>query len=117
MSKYLLAIYGSTEVWDGMDEAAWERLREAHGTLIGELIASGEFVDTSELAVENSKVVRTRDGETIVTDGPFVESREILGGYYLVDVVDEARAIEIAARLVEAEFAPIDVRPIVNHES
>ena len=114
--KYMLAIYGSTEVWNGMDPQAWERLGAAHGALIAELRASGEFIDTHELDVNNATVVRTANGDTLVTDGPFVESREILGGYYIIDVVDDARAIEIAAKLVEAEFAPIDVRRIVEHK-
>ena len=116
MTKYMLAIYGSTQVWDAMDKAAWDRLGAAHGTLIGELRATGEFLETNELDVESAKIVRTANGETLVTDGPFVESREILGGYYLIDVVDEARAIQIAAQLVEAEFAPIEVRRVLDHE-
>ncbi|CAN5235517.1 hypothetical protein BH11ACT2_BH11ACT2_14430 [soil metagenome] len=59
-------------------------------------------------------MVRKANGATVVTDGPFVESREILGGFYFVEVVDESRAIEIAGKLVEGEFAPIEVRRVIG---
>lgn len=110
--RFMLNIYGSHEVWDAMDGAAWQRLEQAHSTLIGELRASGEFVETRPLSADQAKVVRRTDGVLTVTDGPFTELKEIVGGYYIVDCVDIDRATQIAGRLAEAEFAPIDVRLI-----
>jgi len=110
--KFMLNIYGSHEVWNAMDDAAWDRLHQAHGALIAELRESGEFIETHPLSVDDSRVVRRKDGALSVTDGPFVELKEIVGGYYIVDCIDIGRATQIAGNLVEAEFAPIDVRRI-----
>jgi len=114
--KYLLSIYGSTEAWDALtDEAIADRDR-THAEVISELSASGELIDTRQLD-DAGKVVRTTRGVPTVTDGPFTEAKEIVGGFYLVDCVDEARALEIAARFTEAEYAPIEVRPLVEHDA
>jgi hypothetical protein len=113
--RFMLNIYGSHAMWDAMGEAEWKKLGDAHGALITELRETGEWVETNELSIREAKVVRRKDGETIVTDGPFVETREIVGGYYIVDCVDLDRAVELAGKLYEAEFAPIDVRRIGSH--
>jgi hypothetical protein len=110
--RFMLNIYGSHEVWEAMDDDAWRRLEGAHASLIAELRASGEFVETHPLSADQARVVRRTEGILTVTDGPFVELKEIVGGYYIVDCVDIDRAAQIAGRLVEAEFAPIDVRLI-----
>jgi hypothetical protein len=79
-----------------------------------ELTASGELVDSNELGVPGARVVRTGGGVTRVTDGPFTEGKEIVGGYYLVDCASIDRAIEIASRFVEARYTPIEVRPLLH---
>lgn len=86
-----------------------QAFRAAHEGLIAELTASGELVDTHELSVDGAKIVRTGERPS-VADGPHVAATEWVSGYYLVDVVDEARAVEIAARLVEARHATVEVR-------
>lgn len=101
-------------------ESAWatgkgDELRAAHDAIIGELRASGEFIDTSELDMKAAKVVRTGDGLS-VTDGPFAETTEWIGGYYLVDCASLDRAVEIAALFVEARYAAVEVRALVEHE-
>lgn len=113
--KYLLSIYGSTQAWDALtDDDIAERDR-THAAVIADLRASGELIDTRQLD-DVGKVVRTSKGVPTVTDGPFTEAKEMVGGFYLVECASEARAIEIAARFTEAEYAPIEVRPLVEHD-
>lgn len=113
--KYLLSIYGNNEAWDALtDDDVAERDR-VHGEVIRDLRASGELIDTRQLD-DVGKVVRTSKGVPAVTDGPFTEAKEMVGGFYLVEVANEDRAIEIAARFTEAEYAPIEVRPLVEHD-
>ena len=112
--KYLLLIYGNHEAWNAMGEN-FAALNAAHENLLAELTASGELVDSNELDGLHSKIVRRNENdELLVTDGPFVESREIVGGYYRVDCESLDRAVEIAGRLEETRFSLVDVRPIVS---
>ena len=86
----------------------------AHVALQQELKASGEFVDTNELPVDNAKIVRTKGGVSEVTDGPFVEIKEIVAGYYIVECAGIGRATEIAGKLAEAEFGLVEVRQMTS---
>jgi hypothetical protein len=110
--KYMLLIYGNHAAWDAMTEQSQQELIQVHVSLQAELTASGELLDVNELPLQDAKIVRTSGGVPVVTDGPFAESKEILAGYYLVDCASVERAAEIAGRLVEAEFAPIEVRQV-----
>ena len=110
--KFMLLIYGNQTAWTTLSKNAIDRLELTHTTLISELTASGELIETNQLAVPEAKVVRTHEGVPLITDGPFTEGKEIAAGYYILDCIDIERATAIAARLAEAEFAPIDVRPI-----
>jgi hypothetical protein len=112
---YLLMIYEN--------EADFEKLSDAEkGKIFGEYFAftesikkSGHYVAGDALQpTMTATTVRVRDGKTLVTDGPFAETREQLGGYYLVDAkdLDEARAI--AARIPSARVGSIEVRPIMK---
>ena len=112
--KYLILIYGNYEGWGQLDEKGMARIMAAHNELEAELQASGEYIESNELRAEGAQYVRNVGGETIVTDGPFVEGKEIVAGYYFVEVASVERAAEIAGRLVEAEFAPIEVRPVTS---
>ena len=62
-----------------------------------------------------ARVVRIRDGQTVVTDGPFAETKEILGGYFLVDCKDLDQAIEIAERVPVVDRGSVEIRPLVTH--
>ena len=108
--KYMILIYGNMDAWNAMTPDSFSALMAAHGALQEELKASGEFVDTNELPAENAKIVRTRGGVSEVTDGPFVEIKEIVAGYYIVECAGLDRAIEIAGKLAEAEFGLVEVR-------
>jgi hypothetical protein len=113
--KYLLSIYGSEQAWDALTADDIADRDRVHGEVIRDLRASGELIDTRQLD-DGGVVVRTTAGVPAVTDGPFTEAREIVGGFYLVDVASQERAVEIAARFTEAEYAPIEVRPLVEHD-
>lgn len=112
MTKFMLLIYGNHEGWNAIDTDGAARIMAAHRSVTEELTTSGELVDTHELSTDGAKIVRTSDGESAVTDGPFVETKEIVAGYYIVDCASIERATELAGRLVESEFAPIEIRRI-----
>lgn len=100
-------------------EAAWAdgrsaELEEAHGAVIDELQQRGEFVDTNELDIENVTVVGHHEGVPVVSRGPFTEGTEYVGGYYIVDVADQDRAVEIAGRFAETRYSPIEVRRLMH---
>ncbi|MFD7155274.1 YciI family protein [Kribbella sp. NPDC059898] len=108
--KYMLLIYGNEETWDALHAQGIDGVMEQHHKLGAELKASGELVDDRGLTTANARVVRVREGVPAVTDGPFTEAKEVLAGYYVVDCADLDRATEIAARLPEAPYSPIEIR-------
>lgn len=87
---------------------------DAHKALFADLKASGELVDGNELDEEDATVIGTYRGEAIATRGPFTEGTEIVGGYYIVDVSSRERAVEIAERLAETRFSPVEIRRIMH---
>jgi len=109
--KHMLIIYGNTEAWDAMTDEDIRERDEAHAAVFRALAESGEFIDGAELSPLNARVVRRGS----VTDGPFTEGRELVGGYYIIDVVDTDRAVEIANRLREIDTSVVDVRQFVDH--
>jgi hypothetical protein len=110
--KYMLLIYGNEQAWNDLGEEGQARLNRTHAELQSELRSRGELIDTGELPPEYGRVVRTVGGVAAVTDGPYAETKELLAGFYLLDCDGIERATEVAGRLLEAEFAPIDVRQV-----
>jgi hypothetical protein len=112
--KYLLLIHMGPSIRDILSDAELEAVGAAHGPYIESLKASGEFVLTQALAdPSHSRTVRLRDGVPAVTDGPFIEAKEYLAGYYIVDCESEARAIEVASQMPDAKYTGVEVRPIM----
>jgi hypothetical protein len=112
--KVLALIYGAEGRWDSFTEEqrneVYERYR-AFGQQAGDKV-----VDGAELAsTRSATTVRVRDGETAVTDGPFAETKETLGGFYLVDADSEEQALEWAARIPAARHGKVEVRPVAQH--
>jgi len=106
--KYMLLIYGDPT-------APGEDLFPEYMKFTQEILDSGEMVAGDPLeAIETATTVRVRDGKRTSTDGPFAETKEVLGGYYIVDVKDLDRAIELAAKIPGARVGSIEVRPVVN---
>ncbi|MEO5901525.1 MAG: YciI family protein [Ilumatobacteraceae bacterium] len=112
--RYMLLIY--TNPTDVLDEAARATQMAGYWEFGQKIAASGELVVGEELqAVDVATTVRVRSGATTTTDGPFAETKEVLGGFYMVDVTDLDRAIEIAAQIPDSTRGSIEVRPIVDH--
>ncbi|RKR76591.1 YciI family protein [Frondihabitans australicus] len=114
--KYLILIHNEAATIESIPADLMAEYTRVHEAVIAELMASGEFVETDELEVPTAKQVRTDEsGAVTIVDGPYTEGREITGGYYQVDVATEQRALDIAARFVEARFAPVEVRRLVHN--
>ena len=117
--KYALLIYGDDSHWVDLPDEEKTRLRAEEMprwvALFGELQKADPDVSGHELDGRNTaKVVRVRDGERIVTDGPFAETKEIVGGLFLVDLPDLDEAIRLAALVPVAEHGSLEIRPVVR---
>jgi hypothetical protein len=109
--KYMLLIYGAEEAWTEDERRAC--MIESLG-ICDELAGQGKFLDASPLqSVKTAANVRVRNGRTLVTDGPFAETTEQLGGYYMLDLADLDEAIAVAARLPPAAKGTVEIRPLV----
>jgi hypothetical protein len=116
--KYLVMIHsnpGFQERWEALTEAEREEFGPAHFRLSDALAASGELVASEGLADPAlGRRVTRRDGRTTTGDGPFAEVKEHLAGFFLVDVADEARAVEIAGQVPDARWGLVEVRPVLD---
>jgi hypothetical protein len=116
--KYLLLIYNNFAAYDAMSEDERNAIFADVDQLLDDLKKSGEFVGGVGLAdVSQTKTVRVRDGVPAVTDGPFVEAKEQMGGYLIVDFETTERAVEIAANWPDARYFALEVRPIMDTAS
>jgi hypothetical protein len=110
--KYMLLVYGNEQAWD---EAEREQCYKDSAQVAHDLRAAGLDAVAAPLhPVATATSVRVREGERLVTDGPFAETREQLGGYFIVDVRDLDEAIAIAGRLPSARLGTIEIRPIME---
>src|ERR1700744_1112193 len=115
--QYLLMIYQSEAEYGKMDAATNQKMVEEYGVFTQSIIQSGNFKGADRLQpTSTATTVRVRDGKTLTTDGPFAETREQLGGYYMVEAKDLDTAIGIAARIPSARDGSIEVRPIWVYE-
>ena len=113
--KYLLLIYQNEPSWNALTEAERQQIYLEYRKLRGELEASGQFVTGSQLQpIATATSVRVRDGKELITDGPFAETHEHLGGYFLIEAKDLDEATSIAARIPSARAGTIEVRPLVE---
>jgi hypothetical protein len=113
--KFMLLVYMNPGAFDALPEDERTALRADFDELDRELKDSGEFIGGRALAdPATSKVVRVRDGVPATTDGPFAESKEQLAGYYVLDVENIDRAVEIAVRDPASRLWAIEVRPVMN---
>ena len=112
--KYMLLVYLDEQVLSD-EEREYCYVKSAQ--LTQDLNSTGQFVDASPLhPVSTATSVRVRDGKRLVTDGPFAETREQLGGYYLIDAANLDDAIRIAERVPPAQFGTIEIRPVMKIE-
>jgi hypothetical protein len=110
--KYLLLIYTAGQATNEHDRQC---CYEDASRLARDLDAQGKYLGANPLQpVSTATSVRVRDGQRLVTDGPFAETREQLGGYFLVDVPDLDEAVGIAARIPAARFGTVEIRPVLE---
>jgi hypothetical protein len=112
--RYILLIHGREQAWDDLSAEERAAQYERYGKLQREMEEHGHHVSGDEIAeAASAKLVRVREGRTIVSDGPFAETKEQLGGYFVVDC-DEETALRYAAEIPAAEGGTIEVRPLVE---
>ena len=110
--KYMLLIYDDPSLLPDSD-AAMEKVLAEYFAFTQEIVDSKEYVSGERLdGTDTATSVRVRSGKTATTDGPFAETKEHLGGFYIVDVTDLDRALELAAKLPAARIGAVEVRPI-----
>jgi hypothetical protein len=113
--QYMLLIYNPPGDWESLPAEQRQQVHEAYGTFTEELQTSGKMVAGDALqSISTATSIRVRDGETLTTDGPFAETKEVLGGYYLIDVDTIDEALEWAAKIPGAQYGTIEVRPVVT---
>ena len=111
--KYLLLVHHDEEAFGKFAEAKQSQMLEESVRLTHQLHADGQYLSASPLhPASTAAIVRVRDGKPFVTDGPFVETREQLAGYFLIDAKDLDDAIGIAARVPGARIGTVEVRPV-----
>jgi hypothetical protein len=111
---YLLLIYENEKIWTEMPEADRMRIYGEYRTYTDEIKQSGHWLGGNPLQpTHTATTVRVRDGKTAITDGPFAETREQLGGYYLVEARDLDEATRLAAGIPGAKLGSIEVRPVM----
>src|SRR5262245_36745520 len=112
--QYLLLIYANEAEADKVRETAMAEMMKDYRTFTQSIIESGNFKAGDALQrTSNATTVRVRNGKVMTTDGPFAETREQLGGYYLIEAKNLDEATAIAARVPSAKFGSIEVRPIM----
>lgn len=118
--KYALLVYSDQAAWSELseEEAAAARAESMPGwnTVFGELSQVDPTWDGKELdAATEAKVIRVRDGERLVTDGPYAETKEQIGGLFVTELPDLDEAIRIAGLIPAATYGSIEIRPLVEH--
>ncbi len=111
--QYLLMIYANEANEGATPPPELQSILAEYGLFTKGVMDSGAYVGSNRLRpTTDATTVRVRDGKALVTDGPFAETREALGGYYLVEAKDLDEATAIAAKIPSAKFGSIEVRPI-----
>lgn len=113
--KYMLLIYHEEQAWNDYSEAERQEIYGEYRQLMQDLETHGQCLAGDELQPANTATsVRVRDGKQMVTDGPFAETREQLGGFFLIEAKDLQEAISIAGRIPSARTGAVEVRPVVE---
>jgi hypothetical protein len=111
--KYILLVYHTEEVLNSVPDAKRQEMLAESVQLANQLHSDGHYFDAAPLhPVSTATCVKVRDGKPLVIDGPFAETREQLGGYFLVDARDLDEAIGIARRIPGARIGTVEIRPV-----
>jgi hypothetical protein len=113
--QYMLLIYDNETAIKSRTQAEMGEIFKAYQEFTQDIVRTGHFKAGDPLQPTNTATtVRSRQGKTMVTDGPFAETKEQLGGYYLIEAKDLDEAIALAARVPSAKYGSIEVRPIMK---
>ena len=113
--KYLCLIYDDEQQWQKFPKEVQDQYMGEYRAFGDSIKKSGQYVGANQLQPSHTAtIVRSRNGKVSTTDGPFVETKEQLGGYYLIDAKDLNDAIQVASRIPSAKSGSIEVRPVVE---
>jgi hypothetical protein len=113
--QYMLLIYSSEQAWQSASEAERQEMMGEYRKLAEDLQKSGVLLAADELdSASTAKTVTVQNGDRLVTDGPFAETKETLGGFYLVEADSEEQALGWAARIPAARHGKVEVRPVIQ---
>jgi hypothetical protein len=113
--KYMLLVHHDEEAFGKFSKTKRQQMLDESVQLTHQLHANGQYVSASPLQPAGTAVtVRVRDGKPTVTDGPFVETREQLAGYFLINAQDLDEAVRIATRVPGARIGTVEVRPLIE---
>jgi len=113
--KYILLVHHNEEVLGSLCKTHLQQMREESVRLANDINVSGHYLDAAPLEPVSTAVsLRMREGKRLVTDGPFAETREQLGGYFFIDAGDLDEALDIAARIPGARIGTVEIRPVME---
>jgi hypothetical protein len=116
--KYLCLIYDEESLWQKMSPDEMGKVMGEYNAFGEDIKASGHFIGGNALQPTSSATtIRVRNGKTITSDGPFAETKEQLGGYYLIEAKDLNDALQVASRIPGAKLGSVEVRPIMVFNS
>ena len=116
--RYLCLIYSDESQWEQMSKGDMSDMMGEYFAFTNEIKRSGHYVGGEELQpTQAATTVRVRNGKISTTDGPFAETKEQLGGYYLIQAKDLNDAIKVAARIPSVRVGSIEIRPIMEHNA
>ena len=113
--KYLCLIYDDEQQWQKLKKDEVDKIMGEYRAFSQSITKSGQFVGGYQLQpTHTATTVRSRNGKVVTTDGPFAETKEQLGGYFLIEAKDLNDAIQVAARIPSSKIGSIEVRPVVE---
>jgi hypothetical protein len=113
--RYLCLIYENEKAWETVPAAESEAIMNEYFQFTDDIRKKGKYIAGEALQpTASSTTVRVRNGKVSTTDGPFAETKEQLGGFYLIEATDLNDAIQVASRIPSARFGSIEIRPVVD---
>ncbi|MEX1057926.1 MAG: YciI family protein [Natronospirillum sp.] len=111
--KYLALVYYNEGIMQAMSQDEWDALNRECIACVEDMSGSGHFVDGAPLhGTETATTLRVRDGQAMVTDGPFAETKEQLAGFYMLEARDINEALRLAEKIPPARYGSVEVRPV-----
>jgi len=113
--KYILLVHHNEQVLGNLSETELQQMRQESVQLANQINSNGKYVDAAPLhPASTATCVQVREGKRLVTDGPFAETREQLGGYYLINAENLEEAIGVAGQIPGARIGTVEIRPVIE---